>query len=352
MPSAADYTFASDNTAGICPEALGAIQAANAGRVVSYGDDPRTARAKRKFAEVFEAECDVFFVFNGTAANSLALASICRSHHSIFCHEQAHVDVDECGAPGFFTGGAKLIALAGSVDKLEVAPIERALQRGHGVHSPLAAALSLTQSTELGTVYTPTETRTLADFAHGHGMKVQMDGARFANAVAALEPQGVTPADLTWKAGVDVLCFGGTKNGMNSTEAVVIFDRALAQDFDRRVKQSGQLASKMRFAAAQWDAMLSSDAWLRNARTANARARQLADGLKTVPGIRLLHEPQANGVFLELPPAGYAALEAKGWHFYKFLGDHVYRLMCAWDTTAAEVDAFVADARQVMACPQ
>jgi threonine aldolase len=348
MPPAADYTFASDNTAGICPEALAALQAANAGRVVSYGDDPLTAQAKRRFAEVFEAECDVFFVFNGTAANSLALASICRSHHSIFCHEQAHVDVDECGAPGFFTGGAKLTALSGSVDKLEVAPIERALQRGHGVHSPLAAALSLTQSTELGTVYTPAETRALADFAHAHGMKVQVDGARFANAVAALETKGCSPADLTWKSGVDILCFGGTKNGMNSTEAVVIFDRLLAADFDRRVKQTGQLASKMRFAAAQWDAMLGSGAWLRNARTSNARARQLADGLKAIPGLRLLHEPEANGVFVTLPPAVFAALEARGWHFYKFLGDDVYRLMCAWDTTAAEVDAFVADARRVI----
>ena len=345
MTARADYTFASDNTAGICPEAWSALAAANAGRVPSYGDDAWTARAKARFREVFATDCEVFFVFNGTAANALALSAQCQSHQSILCHECSHVDTDECGAPEFFTGGSKVIALPGPDAKLAPDAVERALHRGHGVHYPKPGALSLTQSTELGTVYTPDQIRALAAIAHAQGMAVHMDGARFANAAAALQDRGFAPADFTWRAGVDLLCFGGTKNGMHTTEAVVIFDRALAREFEYRVKQGGQLASKMRFAAAQWEAMLADGAWLRHGARANARARQLANALRTVSGLRLLVEPEVNGVFVELPPAVYAALEARGWHFYRFVGEHGYRLMCAWDTTEQEVAAFVADVK-------
>ncbi len=345
MSPRVDPTFASDNTAGICPEAWAALAAANAGRGLSYGDDEWTARARARFAAVFATECEVFLVFNGTAANALALSARCRSYQSILCHESSHVDTDECSAPEFFTGGAKVIALPGPAGKLLPDTVERALHGGHGVHYPQPGALSLTQSTELGTVYAPDEVRALAAVAHAHGLAVHMDGARFANAAAALQVKGFSPADITWRAGVDVLCFGGTKNGMHTTEAVVFFDRALAADFAYRVKQGGQLASKLRFAGAQWEAMLTDGAWLRHGAHANACARQLADALRGVPGLRLLLEPEVNGVFVELPPTIAAALEARGWLFHRFIGDHGYRLMCAWDTTGQDLARFVADVR-------
>jgi len=347
MSLRANFTFASDNTAGICPEAWAALAGANAGRVPSYGDDAVTARARERFREVFEADCDVFFVFNGTAANALALAALCRSHHSIVCHDYSHVDTDECGAPEFFTGGSKVIALAGPRGKLEPAAVQSALHRGHGVHYPKPGALSLTQSTEWGTVYTPDEIRALATLAHAQGLAVHMDGARFANASAALGGRGLAPADFTWRAGVDVLCFGGTKNGMHTTEAVLFFNRPLAREFEYRVKQGGQLASKMRFAAAQWEAMLADGAWLRHGAHANAMARKLAKAVRAVPGLRLIVEPEVNGVFVEMPPAVFAALEARGWHFYRFIGENGYRLMCAWDTTEQDLAAFTADLKAV-----
>ena len=338
------YALASDNTAGVCPEALAAIQAANAGRVPSYGDDAHTAEAKRCFREIFEHECEVFFVLNGTAANAVALAALCQRHHAVLCHELAHIETDEGGAPEFFTGGSKLIPIAGANAKLTPAGLEPALQRGAGVHFPRARALSLTQSTELGTIYTPEELRALADRAHAGGLHVHMDGARFANAAAAFASRGVSPADLTWRAGVDVLCFGGTKNGLITTEAVVFFNRGLAREFDCRVKQSGQLASKMRFAAAQWAAVLRDGAWLRHAAHANRQAQTLAAGLRAL-GFTLVAPPEANGVFVELLPPVQAALEARGWHFHRFLGEHGYRLMCSWDTRDEEIAAFLADAR-------
>lgn len=349
MSTRADYTFASDNTAGICPEAWQGLAAANAGRVPSYGDDPWSARAKARFAEVFGTACEVFFVFNGTAANALALSARCARFNSVLCHAMSHADTDECGAPEFFTGGSKLIPLPGERAKLTPATVAGALHRGHGVHYPKPGALSLTQSTELATVYTPDEIRALAEVAHAHGLAVHVDGARFANAAASLGTRGATPADLTWRAGVDVLSFGGTKNGMLTTEAVVFFNRDLAREFEYRVKQGGQLASKMRFAAAQWDAMLADGAWLRRAADANARARELADALRGLPGLTLLFEPEANGLFVEMPSRTYAALTAKGWHFYPFFRENVYRLMCAWDTTAQDVAAFAADARAAAA---
>jgi threonine aldolase len=339
-----NHAFASDNTAGICDEAMAAIQDSNTGRAPSYGDDANTAEAKRLFADVFERECDVYFVFNGTAANALALAALCQRHHAILCHELSHVDTDECGAPEFFTGGSKILPLTGANAKLDVAALEAALRRGHGVHFPKARALSLTQSTELGTLYTPKELRALADFAHHRGLAVHVDGARFANAAAALRESGVSPADLSWRSGVDVLCFGGTKNGLLATEAVVFFKRELAREFEYRVKQSGQLSSKMRFAAGQWTAVLRDGAWLRHGAHANRHARTLAAGLGQL-GFRLVVPTEANGVFVELPPAAAAGLAARGWRFYPFVGEHGYRLMCSWNTQDSDVAAFLADAR-------
>jgi threonine aldolase len=220
------------------------------------------------------------------------------------------------------------------------------MHRGHGVHFPKVQALSLTQSTELGTVYTPDEVRALCDFAHGRGLAVHVDGARFANAAAAGRERGLSPADLTWRAGIDVLCFGGTKNGLLTTEAVVFFNTGLARQFEYRVKQSGQLASKMRYAAAQWAAVLHDGAWLSHAAHANRQAKKLAAGLSAL-GFKLIVPAEVNGVFVELPPKVFAALEAKGWQFYKFLGENGYRLMCSWDTRDEEVAAFLADARSL-----
>jgi threonine aldolase len=341
-----NYAFASDNTAGICPEALAALTAANAGRVPSYGDDAHTAKAKRLFNDLFETTCDVFFVFNGTAANALVLAALCARHHGIVCHAMSHVDTDECGAPEFFTGGSKVLPIDSPHAKLRPANLAPVLVRGHGVHFPKIRAVSLTQSTELGTLYTPAELHALTSWCHKHDLVVHVDGARFANAAAAGAARGHSPADLTWRAGVDVLSFGGTKNGLLTTEAVVFFNRELAREFEYRVKQSGQLASKMRFASAQWAAVLRDGAWLRHAAHANAQAKKLAAGLKKL-GLKLLAPVEANGVFVELPPAAFRALEKRGWHFYKFIGEHGYRLMCSWDTRDEDVAAFLADARAV-----
>lgn len=341
-----NYSFASDNTAGVCPEAWAALESANSGHVPSYGDDEWTARARKAFQTVFETGCAVHFVFNGTMANALALSAACRSYQSIFCHQDAHIEVDECGAPEFFTGGSKLIALPGAHAKLDPVEVEAATHRGHGVHFPKPGALSLTQSTELGAVYKPNEIAALSEIARRHGMFVHMDGARFANAAASLgESHGASPADITWRAGVDVLSFGGTKNGMLTTEAVVIFNPALAADFDRRVKQSGQLASKQRFAAVQWVAMLENGAWLRHAAHANAMARQLAGGLLALPGCELPHAVEANGVFVKLPAALAQKLTDRGWQFYPFGASGTYRFMCGWDTKAATIEAVLADAR-------
>ncbi len=343
-----DYTFASDNAAGICPEALAALAAANAGCVPGYGDDGFTAEAKRRMADVFETRCEVFFVFNGTAANALALAAICQRHHAIACHALSHVDTDECSAPEFFTGGSKVLPIAAPQAKLRPADIAPVLQRGHGVHFPKVHALSLTQSTELGTVYSAEELRALCEFAHAHGLIVHVDGARFANAAAMGSLRGVSPADLTWRAGVDVLCFGGTKNGLLSTEALVFFNRQLAREFEYRVKQSGQLASKMRFASAQWASVLRDDVWRRHGAHANRQAGVLSAGLRDL-GFKLVAPTEANGVFVELPPAVFAALESRGWHFYRFVGEHGYRLMCSWETRDEEVARFLADVRTSVA---
>ncbi len=340
-----DHTLASDNTAGIAPEALAALIAANTGPVPSYGHDDWTRRAKELIRGVFETECEVFFAFNGTAANALALSALCRSHHSILCHDFAHVLVDECGAPEFFTGGAKVIPVAGPGGKLLPADVAHAVLQRTDVHHPKAGALSLTQATEWGTLYTPAEVRALCAVAKGHGLAVHMDGARFANATVTLGAQGSRPADFTWRAGVDVLCFGGTKNGMSTTVAVVFFNQEHAREFAYRVKQAGQLDSKMRFAAAQWCGMLENGAWLRHAAHANAMAQRLAAALRALPRLKFLAEPEANGVFVELPPVTVEKLRAQGWHFHRFIGEHGYRLMCSWSTAPETVDRFAADLR-------
>jgi threonine aldolase len=349
-PPVANQAFASDNTAGICPEAWAALAEANRGRLPSYGNDEWTVRACDLLRTAFETDCEVFFVFNGTAANSLALASLCQSYHSVICHDYAHVETDECGAPEFFSNGTKILVATGPNGKLDPAQVERVILKRTDIHYPKPRALSLTQSTEWGTVYTVDELKALTCLAKHHGLAVHMDGARFANAAAALaERGGATPADFTWRAGVDVLCFGGTKNGMALTEAVVFFNRQLAREFDYRCKQAGQLASKMRFLSSQWVGMLHGGEWLRHAAHANRMTRKLAAALRRIPRVSLLVEPEANAVFASMPPAVAEAMHARGWHFYNFIGAHGYRLMCSWDTREADIDAFIADLNAVCA---
>lgn len=343
-----NYTFTSDNTAGICPEAFAALAEANPGHVPSYGDDNWTTRARAAIQELFDHECSVHFAFNGTMANALAVSATCRSFQSVFCHEHAHIHVDECGAPEHFTGGSKLIGLPGNDAKLTPDSLEEATHRGHGVHFHQPGAVSLTQATELGTVYSAAEVAAIAEVARRHGMAVHMDGARFANAAATLATRnGATPADFTWRAGVDVLSFGGTKNGMLTTEAVVIFNPEIATNFAYRVKQFGQLASKQRFATAQWVAMLQDGVWLRHARHANAMAQKLGQGLAALQGCALAHPTEANGVFARLPIDLVTGLEARGWQFYPFGDTGTYRFMCGWDTPASAVDALIADAQAI-----
>ena len=333
--------FASDNYSGICPEAWAAMAEANAGHEVSYGNDVWTQRAADRLREIFETHCEVFFVFNGTAANSLALASLCQSYHSVLCHQLAHVETAECGAPEFFANGSKILLLAGAHGKIDPAEITAAVNQRNDIHFPKPRALSLTQATELGTVYSAAEIGTLTETARKFGLRVHMDGARFANAVASL---GATPADLTWRAGVDVLCLGGSKNGIALGEAVVFFDRDLARDFDYRCKQGGQLASKMRFLSAPWVGLLQDGAWLRHARHANEMARRLEAGLRGIPGVGISHPVQSNAVFAKFPRPSEEQLRARGWHFYTgVITPEETRLMCSWDTTTGDVDALVAD---------
>ena len=345
--------FASDNTAGICPEAWTAMEMANTGFVASYGDDRWTSEACNLFREVFETDCDVYFVFNGTAANSLALASLCQSYHSVVCHETAHVETDECGAPAFFANGTKLLTTTGAHGKLDLSEVERIVTARNDVHAPKPRVISVTQSTESGTVYRIDEIRALREVADRHSMHIHMDGARFANAVASRVHSGpVSPKAMTWEAGVEVLCFGGTKNGMAIGEAVVFFERALAAEFEYRCKQSGQLASKMRYLAAPWVAMLKDGgdgAWLKYGRQANALAGRLGTALQQVRGVRLLHPVEANGVFAAMSDKYHDALERRGWHYYRFSGGA--RFMCSWKTTDADVDALVGDLMEIAGAP-
>lgn len=335
--------FASDNQAPICPEAWQAMDAANQNHAAAYGADPWTDQACQAIRDFLETNAQVFLVFNGTSANALALAHLHRSYHSVLCHASAHIQHDECGAPEFFSGGARLLPLPGDHGLLLPSTIEHTVLDHFPLHSSKPATLSLTQATELGTVYTPDHLADLSRTAHRLGLKVHLDGARLANAIAHLN---VAPADLTWRAGIDVLSLGFTKNGGAISEAVIFFNPDLARDFEYRIKQGGQLASKMRYLAASWCGLLTDGAWLRHAAHANAMARQLAHLLEPLPGLQILHPVQANGVFVDLPLATIQQLHARGWHFYVFEGDTGCRLMCSWDTSEADLLAFVNDLRQ------
>jgi threonine aldolase len=335
--------FASDNTAPMSSGAWESLARANRDCQSSYGDDSWTARACELIREIFECPAEVFFVFNGTAANSLALAAMCQSYHAILCHEVAHVETDECGAPEFFSNGTKLLTLPGDSGRLSPAGITHAVERRRDIHYPKPRVVSITQATELSTVYSIDEIAAVSDTCRRHGLRLHMDGARFANAVAALD---VPPRRITWEAGVDVLCLGGTKNGMGVGDAVVFFNTSLADEFAYRCKQAGQLASKMRYLTAPWVGLLEDGSWLANARRANAAAARLEQGFHAIPGIEVVGQRQANAVFVRLPDALAESLRAKGWKFYNFIGAAACRFMCSWAVTDADVDALLADVRQ------
>jgi len=337
--------FASDNYAGICPEAWRASEGANLGHATAYGEDPWTAKASDAFRRLFETDCEVFLVFNGTAANSLALASLCQSYHGVICCDSAHVETDECGAPEFFSNGSKLLVAQCADGKLTPASIRDLATKRNDIHYPKPRVVTITQSTETGRVYTVDELRAISDECKIHNLYLHMDGARFANACASL---GCSPAELTWKSGIDVLCFGGTKNGMAVGEAVLFFDRILAADFDYRCKQAGQLASKMRFLAAPWVGMLESGAWLRNAAHANSCARHFAAQVSAIPGFRLAAPVEANAVFLAASDEILHLVQARGWKFYTFIGGAA-RFMFSWDADLARVDALCSDLRECAA---
>lgn len=319
---------------------------ANSGHETSYGDDTWTAKASNLLRDVFETDCEVFFVFNGTSANSLSLASLCQSYHSILCHEMAHVEDSECGAPEFFANGTKVLLLPGTHGKVNPPSIADAVKKRNDIHYPKPRALSLTQATEVGTVYSVPELNDITNMARKYNLRVQMDGARFANAVASL---GVAPKEITWRSGVDVLCFGGTKNGLAVGEAVVFFNHELAKEFDYRCKQGGQLASKMRFLSAPWVGMLKDGAWLKRAAHANAMARRLEAGIKQIEGVSVAYPVQANAVFARLDSSTVVSMHARGWKFYTNVGGWPEsRLMCSWDTTPEDVDQFLVDLREVV----
>jgi threonine aldolase len=336
--------FTSDNSYGAWPEIVAAVGAAATGAVPSYGEDALTAKVRARLAELFERELAVFPVISGTAANALALATLVPPHGAIFCHGESHIAVDECGAPEFFTHGAKLVVLEGVDAKLVPDTLERALgrfQKGF-VHHVQPAALSITQSTELGTVYRPGEIAALSALAHAHAMLVHMDGARFANALAHL---GCTPAEATWRAGVDAMSFGATKNGALGAEAVIFFNPAEARDFEYRRKKAGHLLSKMRFVSAQFDAYLMGTRWLEHAARANSLARKLAAGLGGVAGAELAHPVEANAVFAYLPDATVARLRRLGASFYDWSppgdGRTLVRLVVSFATPEEDVQRFL-----------
>ena len=330
--------FFSDNTASICPEILEAIAAANRDLVVAYGDDPWTQRLDEVLGEFFGTEVRAFAVATGTAANSLALATVTPPYGAIYCHPEAHIAVDECGAPGFFSGGGQLERIDGADAKLTAEALAATLD-GHSVsvHSVQPAAVSISQATELGTAYRPAEVAALSEVAHEHGLHVHMDGARFANAVRYL---GCHPGDVTWRAGVDILSFGATKNGALGAEAVVFFHLGLVRDFELRRKRAGHLLSKSRFVSAQLLAYVESGVWQRNAERANAFARSIGHAA----GSRLLHPVEANEVFVELGAAGKASLRAAGFEFYDWgsPASGAARLVASWDQSERHVEALCA----------
>ena len=331
--------FSSDNVTGACPEVMDAIVAANEGNVESYGNDKWSTNLQKKLSEIFETDVVVFPVVSGTAANALALSVLSPAFGKIYCNELSHINTDECGAPEFFSGGAKLVTMSSEDGKINSKDLSQNI-RGTGiVHLAQPAAVSITQACETGTVYQLEEIKSIAKTAHEHGLKVHMDGARFANAIVSLN---VSPAEMTWKSGVDVLSFGGTKNGCLTAEAVVFFKPELVGNFPYLHKRSGQLLSKMRFISAQLEAYISNDVWLRNARNANSMAKLLSEGFAKFPDIKLAYTTQSNEVFVHLPSSIIDLLNAKGYNVSEDeLDGKSVRFVTAWNTVSDDIDKLI-----------
>ena len=331
-------SFASDNNAGVHPEIMQALGAANVGHTVAYGDDRYTQSALRKIEKEFGRETQAFMVFNGTGANVLSLSALTSPYHAVICAEGAHIYVDECGAPEKHTG-CKLIPIATKNGKLTV---EAVLHAYHGIGDPhhvQPRVISITQSTEVGTVYQPQEIKALAKFAHDRDMFLHLDGARIANAAASL---GITLRQATRDLGVDVLSFGGTKNGAMGAECVVIFEKSLGRNFLYLRKQGMQLSSKMRFISAQFDALLTNHLWLRNARHSNRMARLLAHELKKIPQVKIAYPVEANGVFAVVPRAAIRKIKQRYFFYMWDEQQSMVRWMCSFDTTEEDVRKFAA----------
>ena len=344
--------FASDNSSPAHPSVLAALQKANEGYVGSYGSDPITAQVKARIQDLFEApDAAVFLVATGSVANALSLSVLCDPWQSVFCHRVSHVEEDECGAPEFYIGGGKLVLVEGEHAKMSPSALREAIEftGRSGVHNLQRGPVSLTNATEHGTVYTPAEVAELTAVARAFGLRTHMDGARFANALVST---GATPAEMTWKAGIDVLSFGGTKNGLMGVEAVVIFDPKLAWEFELRRKRGGHLFSKHRYLAAQMLAYLTDDLWLTLAGHANAMAQRLSRGMADLPGGSLVHPTEANAVFAQWPRAAHQAAQQAGAQYYLWPFNQSFdgpgdvplaaRLVCSWSTTPEDVDQFLA----------
>ncbi|MFF7469023.1 beta-eliminating lyase-related protein [Streptomyces sp. NPDC008092] len=340
--------FSSDNAAGTAPEILEAVAREASGQALPYGADASSAAVRRRLGDVFEREVDVLLVSTGSAANALGLAALTPPWGSVLCHRESHINNDECGAPEFYTAGAKLIPLGGGDAKIDPDELRAAARHKAGdVHSVEPSVVSITQCTETGAVYTLDELRTLGSIAGEAGLRVHMDGARFAGAVASL---ACTPAELTWRAGVDVLSFGATKNGTMTADAIVVFDRSLTQELAFRAKRAGHLASKMRFHAAQFDAYLTDDLWLRNARHANAMAARLQEGFKAIPEIQLLGAAEANILFCRLPQQIIDGLLAEGYAFYHDRWEPgVARFVTSFATAPQDIDDLLQAVRRHIA---
>ncbi len=327
--------FSSDNVTMACPEIMDALVKANSGNVDSYGDDKWSESLKRKMSDLFEKDVEVFTAVTGTAANSLALSALTPGFGNIYCHEISHINVDECGAPEFFTGGAKLIALKGTGGKITAGDLEKNIRGWGVVHNTQPATISITQACETGLVYQLDEISAISELAQKHKMKMHMDGARFANSVVTLKK---TPAEITWKSGIDVLTFGGTKNGCLDAEAIVFFNPEHVGNFSFLHKRSGQLLSKMRFISAQLERYLTDDLWLKNAKHANSMAQVLSKELSNIDGIKLLYQTQSNEIFVNFSENIINNLKKNGYSTYQDeLNNNSIRFVTAWNTTKDDI---------------
>ncbi len=336
--------FASDNNSGVHPAVLDEMSRVNAGHVIAYGGDPYTASAVEKIRQELDPDAGVYFVFTGTAANVLGLKAATENWNSVICADTAHIHCDECGAPEFFTG-CKLLTVSSPDGKISVDLIKKHMHGFDFEHHAQPKVISVTQATEMGTVYTPGELREICDYAHSLGLLVHMDGARICNAAVSL---GVSLAEITAGAGIDVLSFGGTKNGLMYGEAIVFFNRQLERNFKYVRKQGMQLASKMRYIAAQFEAMLTDGLWHKNASHANRMARLLADEVSEIPGIEITQKVQINGVFAKVPPEIVSGLQKE---FFFYVWDEEtseVRWMTSWDTTEEDIMGFVQLLREKM----